>query len=142
MLNVFFRMYIHQHKRTMWQEIWPQAWALCELWRILQISDIFIIISVQDTCAMTHMEARDQELGLSIYHRLRRLNSGCQACSASTCNAEPSSQHITLVFAFQVWEVVVLKVLSSLRLHYVMIRDTEFTGQVGGSSDATKSFRF
>lgn len=56
---------------------------------------LFIIISVQDTCAITHMEARDQESGLPI-HRVVRL---AQQAPGTT---EPSSQQITLVSAFQV----------------------------------------
>lgn len=54
---------------------------------------LFIITSVQDTCAITLMEARDQESGLSI-HRVVRL------AQQAPITTEPSSQHITLVFAF------------------------------------------
>lgn len=86
MLNVVFRMYIQEDYVAGNLTIGLAGLYVNsgEYFRFLIF--LFIIISVQGTCAMTHMEARDQESGLSIHHWLRRLNSGCQACSGSTCN--------------------------------------------------------
>lgn len=72
MLNVVFRTFTYQYKRSVWQGTWTTG--LGSLW------------TLEDMCAMTHMEARDnvQKSGFSVYHGLRRLYSGCQACSVST----------------------------------------------------------
>lgn len=122
MLNVVFRMYIQEDYVAGNLTI-----GLGSMWTLENTSDfwyfylLLIVSRVHVPWLIWKPEIRSQVspsiTGYGDWTQVVRL---AQEAPVTT---EPSSQHITLVFALQVWEVVVLKVLSSLRLHYVMIRE-------------------